>query len=121
MKSTDLPSSLRAKKVVDGQAVGEAAAAGDPLARAVVAQAGEWLGLGLVNLLHLFNPAAIVLGGSVMKLGDLLLDPAREVLREHVLHAGFLRSNLLRRAALGDDACLLGAALYARQSTYRAA
>lgn len=115
LKTSALPSTLRDKKVVDGQAVGEAAAAGDALALAVVAQAGEWLGLGLVNLLHLFNPAAIVLGGSVMKLGDLLLDPARMTLRGHALYEGFLPPNLLRRAALGDDACLLGAALHARQ------
>ena len=81
----------------------------------VVRQAGEWLGLGLVNLLHLFNPAAIVLGGSVMQLGDLLLAPARAVMQEHALHDGFLPDNLLRPAACGDDVCLLGAALHSRR------
>jgi len=115
LESSAMPSTLRDIEVIDGQAVGEAAAAGDQLARQVVAQAGAWLGLGLVNLLHLFNPAAIVLGGSVMKLGDLVLDPAREALREQVLYAGFLPPNLLRRATLGDDSCLLGAALHARR------
>ena len=67
-----------------------AALAGDALALDLVAaQAGRWLGLGLVNLLHLFNPAAIVIGGSASKLGDLLLDPARAIIRQHILHDDF--------------------------------
>ena len=85
LRSSSTPSAIRRLTTIDGQAVGEAALAGDELALEVVRQAGEWLGLGLVNLLHLFNPAAIVLGGSAMKLGDLLLEPARKVIGEHVL------------------------------------
>lgn len=113
------PSRLRARAWVDGQAVGEAAAAGDALALAVARQAGEWLGLGLVNLAHLFNPAAIVLGGSATKLGDLLLEPAREVMREQVLHEGFLPRNLLRLAHFSEDMCLIGAALHSRDRLAR--
>lgn len=108
------PSILRETATIDGQAVGEAALAGDALALDCVREAGTWLGLGLVNLLHLFNPAAIVLGGSVMKLGDLILDPARNVIEEHILYAGFLPENVLRLAKLGEDVCLVGAALHAR-------
>jgi glucokinase len=111
-----MPSRLRELDSIDGQAVGEAALAGDALALARVREAGAWLGLGLVNLLHLFNPAAIVLGGSVMRLGDLYLDPARQVIGEHILYEGFLSQNLLRPANLGEDVCLVGAALHARQS-----
>ena len=111
-----MPSILRETDRIDGRAVGEAALAGDSLALDCVREAGTWLGLGLVNLLHLFNPAAIVLGGSVMKLGDLLLDPARHVIEEHILYEGFLPANVLRSAKLGDDVCLVGAALHARHS-----
>ncbi len=115
LRSYETPSTLRDMKLIDGQAVGRAALAGDALALQVVRQAGEWLGLGLVNLLHLFNPAAIVLGGSVMQLGDLLLAPARAVLQDNALHDGFLREHLLRSAGCGDDVCLLGAALHSRR------
>lgn len=120
LRETDQPSSLRMRDFVDGQAVGEAAVAGDALALAVVRQAGEWLGLGLVNLLHLFNPAAIVLGGSAAKLGDLLLEPARAVMREQVLHEGFLPPNLLRLAHFSEDTCLIGAALHSQDRLARA-
>ena len=108
------PSLLRERALVDGAAVGEAALAGDALALRVVEAAGEWLGLGLVNLLHLFNPRAIVLGGSVMRLGELILGPARAVIGAEVLHEGFVPADLLRAAQFGDDVCLLGAALYSR-------
>ena len=110
------PSVLRDIETVDGQAVGEAAMAGDEFALDCLRQAGTALGLGLVNLLHLFNPAAVVLGGSVMKLGDLILNPARQAIKRHILFEGFLPENLLRPARFGDDVCLVGAALHARQN-----
>ncbi len=116
LKTDAKPSIMREMDRIDGQAVGEAALAGDALALDCVREAGTWLGLGLVNLLHLFNPAAIILGGSVMKLGDLLLDPARQVIEDHILYEGFMPHNLLRPAKLGDDVCLVGAALHARHS-----
>lgn len=114
LRGGDSASSLRDLPFVDGRAVGEAALAGDPLAREVVAQAGHWLGLGLVNLLHLFNPAAVVIGGSASKLGDLLLDPARAIIREQILHDDFYYDGLLRPAAFAEDLCLIGAALHAK-------
>lgn len=106
---------LREINVVDGAAVGRAAAANDPLALDVVGEAGYWLGLGLANLVHLFNPAAIVLGGSVTALGDLLLEPVKDALRANILTPNFYHPDLLRLASLGDNVCLHGAAYYARQ------
>jgi glucokinase len=107
-------SSLRQVESVDGKAVGAAARQGDPLALEIVQEAGRYLGFGLVALLHLFNPQAIVIGGSVTLLGDLFFDPAKEVIRANLLDAGFYDDNLIRLAALGDDVCLHGAAHYAR-------
>jgi glucokinase len=106
---------LRQATPLDGQAVGTAALKGDPLALAVVEGAAEWLGLGLVSLIHLFSPEKIVLGGSVTQLGDLLLAPAKRVIEAHILDPLFLPRDLIRLATLGDDAGLIGAALYAHQ------
>ncbi len=113
LTATDAPSKLRDLAMVDGKAVGEAAQRGDPLAGAVIEEAGRWLGLGLVTLAHLFNPQAIVLGGSVATLGELILRPAREQLAAHLIDSAFNDPDLLRLAALGDDVCLTGAALHA--------
>ena len=113
LRSSDSVSSLRDLPHVDGRVVGEAALTGDALALEVVTQAGRWLGLGLVNLLHLFNPAAIVIGGSAGKLGNLLLDPARAIIREHILHDDFYYDGLIRPATYSEEVCLIGAALHA--------
>jgi glucokinase len=109
------PSVLRSVPDLTGKAVGDAAASGDTLAQAVIEEAGMWLGLGLVNVAHMFNPQVIVLGGSVViGLGDLILEPARRVLLEYIVDPGFYHDSLVRLAALGDDVCLIGAAYYAQ-------
>lgn len=108
------PSVLRQVAEVDGKAVGQAASAGDTLALSVLAEAGRWMGLGFVNLIHLFNPQVIVVGGSVATLGDLLFSTVQATIRERVLHPNFLRDDLIRPAQLSDDVCLYGAAYYAR-------
>ncbi len=110
----DQPSALRNCDVVDGRTVGLAAVQGDALALEVVAEAGRWLGLGLVCLVHLFNPQAIVIGGSVASLGDLIFDPARQMIATYLTDPAFNDPDLIRAAGLGDDVCLIGAAFYAR-------
>ncbi|MDX1994064.1 MAG: ROK family protein [bacterium] len=112
---TDAPSILRDIAQVDGQAVGEAARAGDRFALNLIQETGRWLGLGLVNLIHVFNPRVIVIGGSVSTLGELIFAPAREVIQEHVLHPDFVFEDFIRPPHFGDDVCLYGAALYARE------
>jgi glucokinase len=100
---------------ITGEAVGLAAQQGDKLAQHILQEAAHFLGLGMVNLLHLFSPQAIVLGGSVSKLGDLLWLPVQKTITERVLDSAFVPPNLLRPAYFGEDVCLLGAALYAMQ------
>lgn len=105
---------LRDAPEVTGAVVGEAAQRGDALALEVVRDAAQYLGLGIVNLLHLFSPQAIVIGGSVTKLGELLFAPVRQTIEARVLDDSFMPPNLIRMASLGDDVCLLGAVVNAR-------
>lgn len=107
------PSILRSLTALDTRAIGEACIQGDRVAQGFASDASYWLGLGLVNLMHLFNPRAIVLGGSVVNLGSALLDPARAIVEREALHSAFVADDLIRTAALGDDVCLYGAAYYA--------
>ena len=107
------PSSL--VEMVDGdlskvtaREVDQAAQAGDPLAIEVFHRAGFYLGVGIVNLLHLFNPRLIVIGGGVAKAGSLLFDPMWETICERA-GAGYTEDLQIVPAALGDDVGLLGA------------
>ncbi len=81
----------------------------DEWARRAVEREGYYLGLGLANLITLFAPEAIVLGGSVMKSAHLFLDRAREVIRQNcrLVPAADVEISL---ASLGSDAGLIGAA-----------
>jgi glucokinase len=93
---------------VDTRIIAEAGQLGDKLAVNAFRRAGFYLGVGIVNLLHLFNPHMIVLGGSVTKAGPLLFDPMREAIHDLAL-PGYAEGVSIVPAALGDDVGLLGA------------
>lgn len=117
--SAEQPSMLR--QLVKGDVaavtaahVSEAAQMGDPLARAVLREAGYYIGLAFINLVHIFNPSLFVIGGGVSNAGDLILDPIRETLRAGVMSPAFLDDLRIERAALGGDVGLWGAVALAQ-------
>jgi predicted NBD/HSP70 family sugar kinase len=103
---------LRAASVPAGtcpRAVLRAAARGDTVARAALTAVAGWLGLGVANLVNLFNPDIVVFGGTLRELYTASATHIRRrvdtaalpVSREHLQ---------LRAGALGADAALIGAA-----------
>ena len=97
---------------VDGADVAAAAIAGDLVARDILREAGRWLGIGLASMAPLYAPDLVLLGGGVARADDEWLGAAAAALREHGMphYAARVR---LRRAALGDRAGVIGAALLA--------
>jgi glucokinase len=93
---------------INARVVAEAAAAGIPVARQIIAAAAEGLGVGLVNIIHIFNPELIILGGGVSQMGDLLLDPARRIIEKRAMVVPRQVARLVL-AQLGTDAGLVGA------------
>jgi glucokinase len=87
----------------------ELARTGDEWAKRAVEHEARYLGLGLANLVTLFVPDAIVLGGSVMKSADLLLDGAREIIAASCKFVPFEKTEIAL-ASLGEDTNLIGAA-----------
>ena len=80
----------------------------DRLAKEMISQTGYYLGIGLVNLINIFNPQLILIGGGLARMGQMLLEPAIKVVKERAyeLSAGAARIELAR---LGADAEALGA------------
>jgi len=104
---------------ITAKVVNQAAQAGDPVAIELFRQAGFYIGVGIVNLLHLFNPSLIVIGGSVTKAGDLLFEPIRATVRERAMASYYWENTPIVPATLGDDVGLLGAvALVVLQEHY---
>ncbi|TMJ08614.1 MAG: ROK family protein [Bacillati bacterium ANGP1] len=85
-----------------------AARRGDWRARAILKDVGELVGLAVANLVSLFDPEIVVLGGGVAQAGRFLLDPIRTAVRSHA--QPLARSVRICRSALGTRASLFGAA-----------
>jgi glucokinase len=102
---------LAAGGAFDGRTVSDAALAGDATALEVVAEAGRHLGAAFSSYANVFDPDVIVVGGGVMALGDLLLDPARDELRTRALPP--MNRTPVKPAELGPKAGMIGAALMA--------
>ena len=105
---------------VDAKTVSVAAQLGDKLAINTFQRAGTYLGIGIANLLRLFNPRMVVLGGSVTKAGPFLFDPMRAAIEAHALPM-YWQGLSIAPAALGDDVGLLGAAALAVTESERGA
>jgi len=103
---------------ITGEKVGVAAQAGDPLALDVISRAATYLGVGMVNLVNIFNPEMIVVGGGMANLGDLLLDPARRIVQERAFPISAQAVRIVT-AQLGDDAGVYGAAIFALKQKVR--
>ncbi len=97
---------------VNAEVVHKAARQGDTLAKEVIAQISYYLGVGLTNLVNIFNPELIVIGGGLANIGDILLAPAYKLVREKVNATAFA-SVRFARAKLGENAGVIGAAAYA--------
>ena len=97
----------------DLRLVAERARKGDAVARDVIVEGAHILGLALGGLVSAFDPEILVISGGVSELGDLWWQPFEAALRESPVPAA--QGVDLRRAALGTDAVLIGAAWLAME------
>jgi glucokinase len=105
-------STLAALPEVTARDVAQAAAEGDPLAREVWDETTEMLGSAVANILDVFNPELVVLGGGVTRAGDQLLRPVHEAaLRQAMAPARNAADIVL--AGLGEELGVVSAATVA--------
>lgn len=97
---------------VTAEVIHKAARHGDTLAEELVARAAHYIGVGLINLVNIFNPELIVIGGGLSNMGDMLFEPAFKMVQERAYQEAFqnVRYTL---AALGRDCGVVGAAAFA--------
>lgn len=101
--------SLAEIKEIDTRDVISAARKKDPIAVKIVSLAANYLGIGIANMINLFNPDTIVIGGGVSRAGDILLNPLRDSTRKWSLEDSY-RVVKFTLAELGNDAGCIGAA-----------
>src|SRR4029453_2138821 len=112
---TELGHALEEGRELTGPLITELANAGDPVAGGAIETIGRALGVGITNLVNIFNPQVVVIGGGVIAAGELLLAPAREVMLERALAPA---KDVVRveAARYGPEAGMIGAALLARDA-----
>jgi glucokinase-like ROK family protein len=98
--------------------VTELAQAGDEALRGIFAQAGRMLGMGVANLVNVFNPALIIISGEGVRAGDLLFGPMREAVTRHAFD-GLLGDTEIVIQEWGDEAWAWGAASLVLQEIYK--
>ncbi|WP_435743963.1 ROK family protein [Nocardioides sp. SYSU DS0663] len=103
-------------EALTGPMVTEAASGGDRAALEAFGTVGDWLGVGVANLVAAFDPPLVVVGGGVSAAADLLLDPARAALARSLVGSEHRDLPEVVRAHFGGDAGIVGAALLARQT-----
>jgi glucokinase len=100
---------VRSGKPITAREVGAAAQKGDAVALDIVRSTGERLGEVLAILVDVLNPERVVIGGLALRLGDLLLEPARRVLRREALEQSASVCQVVPAAfgeSIGDVAAL---------------
>lgn len=96
---------------VNGRTAFDAAKKGDKAALAVVDRYEEYITEGLADMVNIFSPEILIVGGGICKEGDYLLNPIREKLKGRVFGGGLFPERKIVVAELGNDAGLIGAAL----------
>jgi len=94
---------------VNAYEVAEAARRGDALSIEVYLEAGRLLGCGVANLVSLFDPEVVVIGGGLARASDLFLDALRKSMKQYTQPIAAKQVRVLI-SQLGSDANLLGAA-----------
>ena len=97
-----------------GMTVFQARRAGDKIAEAVFDDYIAALGEGIVNLVNLFRPQAILIGGGLSAEGEYLLAPLRDYVYKQLYITPDYAPLEIVKASLGNEAGLFGAAEYAR-------
>jgi glucokinase len=87
----------------------EAGSAGDPLALETFRRMGSCLGIALADLINIFNPEAIVIGGGAAAAWDLFIEHVRAEIGVRAFSEPAERA-LLLKSSLGDDGGILGSA-----------
>lgn len=103
----------RAERVTVEQ-VFQLAAEGDRVARQVVEEVENYLGIALANIIHLVNPSVIILGGPVAQAGDLLIAPLRTRIHDFCLEEAREAVHIVQ-GKLGAEANIVGAITLALQ------
>ncbi len=95
---------------VNGRTAFDAAKKGDKAAQEVVNRYVRYVADGITDIINVFQPEIVVIGGGISKEGDYLIEPIRQIVRESVYTKTYLPVTKIKAATLRNDAGIVGAA-----------
>lgn len=98
--------------------IGRAARDSDPAAQQIIRYIADNLAVGLSNLISLFRPAKIILGGSGKNLGTQFIEELTRTIKSHGFQK-MVEEVQISYSALGEDACFIGAMEYYFDNCFR--
>lgn len=99
---------IKKRAGMDAISVELAARQGDKKAIKVIEKTAHYLAIGIANLVNIFNPEMVILGGGVSKMRELLLTPIRKEFKKYALTLPAKNVKIVR-AKLGSESGVLGA------------
>ncbi|MGB3341417.1 MAG: ROK family protein [bacterium] len=111
-------STLRKYKKITPYIIAQEAKRGDVLAKEIFAEIGFYIGIGLSNIISLFDPEVIIVSGGISRAGKILFDSIRKTADERIMGSVY-RDFKIIPGKLGDDAGILGAVYFASSFSTR--
>lgn len=103
------------KGVVNGRTAFECAKKGDKAAEEVVEAYRNYVAAGMINVLNIFQPEKILVGGGISKEGEYLMGPVREIVGKYDYNK-YMPKTVIETATLFNDAGIIGAAMLAKEN-----
>lgn len=110
-RETKMTALVAEKGKISGRTAYDAMRLGDAAAKEVVDTYVHFLAVGLTNIVNIFQPQVISLGGGVSNERDTLLNPLIPMVRAEAYGSGIVEGPEIRVAELGNDAGIIGAAM----------
>ncbi|MFN3532466.1 MAG: ROK family protein [Candidatus Brocadia sp.] len=104
-----ISSALKISDEITAKMINDAAIQGDRASLNIIEETGRYLGIALINIMHVLNPEMIVLAGGMIGSGELLMNPIRQVTQQRAFEASYKDTKIVF-SQLGNDAGIIGAA-----------
>ena len=99
----------------DGRTAFDGMRQGDETAKEVVERYLNYLAEGIANIVNVFRPQAVLIGGGISAEGETITKPLQKMVDTKILGRGRYAPVTIRTASLGNDAGLVGAAMLAKE------
>lgn len=99
---------------VTGKTAWDAASRNDKAGIEVIDEYIKYLSEGIINLINIFQPSVVAIGGGISRQGDNILNPVKAYINGKTYGAGLVKPVEVTMAKLGNDAGIIGAAFLGR-------